>query len=97
VFPEEDLKWFGFAVSHITVNVPLTVQQLTKSQDPVKPSSTTTATRPTDTGGSEVSPQWGQCGGIEWTGPRQVSSHSISASVCISINRHCSAQVPSNA
>ncbi|KAG7405029.1 putative acetylxylan esterase A [Fusarium oxysporum f. sp. rapae] len=63
VFPEEDLKWFGFA-------------------DPVKPSSTTTVIRPTETGGLEVSPQWGQCGGIEWTGPRQCAS----SFKCVKIN-----------
>ncbi|KAF4501880.1 PHB depolymerase family esterase [Fusarium agapanthi] len=63
VFPEEDLKWFGFA-------------------DPVKPSSTTTATAPTDTGGSVVSPQWGQCGGIGWTGPKLCAS----SFKCVKIN-----------
>ncbi|RBR14225.1 hypothetical protein FVER53590_07730 [Fusarium verticillioides] len=63
VFPEEDLKWFGFA-------------------DPVKPSSTTTATTPTDTGSSGVSPQWGQCGGLGWTGPMQCAS----SFKCVKIN-----------
>ncbi|EXM18267.1 hypothetical protein FOTG_13687 [Fusarium oxysporum f. sp. vasinfectum 25433] len=55
VFPEEDLKWFGFT-------------------DPVTPSPTITATVPTNTGGSEGSPQWGQCGGMGWTGPKQCAT-----------------------
>ncbi|KAG4253092.1 hypothetical protein FPRO06_10004 [Fusarium proliferatum] len=63
VFPEEDLKWFGF------VNA-------------VTPSPTTTATTPTDTGSSGTSPQWGQCGGIGWTGPTQCAG----SFKCIKIN-----------
>ncbi|WZH42049.1 Alpha/Beta hydrolase protein [Fusarium acuminatum] len=63
VFPEEDLKWFGFT-------------------DPVQPSSTTTTAQPTSTGGPETSPQWGQCGGVQWTGPKQCAS----PAKCVKIN-----------
>ncbi|KAF4470869.1 PHB depolymerase family esterase [Fusarium albosuccineum] len=55
VFPEEDLKWFGFT-------------------DAVTPSSTTGSTAPTNTGEPGNVPRWGQCGGANWAGPKQVST-----------------------
>ncbi|KAH7002762.1 Alpha/Beta hydrolase protein [Fusarium venenatum] len=50
--------------------------------DPVTPSSTITVINPTQTSGSDSSPQWGQCGGTNWTGPKQCAS----PHKCVKIN-----------
>ncbi|KAL0940019.1 acetyl xylan esterase [Colletotrichum truncatum] len=84
VFPEEDLKWFGFLDAGIG---------LIMTQNPVTPvttsttlrTSTTSTARSTTTtapGGSGTSPQWGQCGGINWTGPFSCAS----PYTCVKIN-----------
>ncbi|TKW49620.1 putative acetylxylan esterase A [Colletotrichum tanaceti] len=91
VFWEEDLKWFGFVTPVSSSSVPTA----TATTPPVTTSrasttlgvSTTTTARTTSTttstaGGSGTSPQWGQCGGIEWKGPTTCAS----PFKCIKIN-----------
>ncbi|KAK1970211.1 PHB depolymerase family esterase [Colletotrichum sublineola] len=60
VFAEEDLKWFGFLVRRPPEHGVTTM---------TAPATTTSAAA-----GSGTAPQWGQCGGIGWTG----------ATVCVS-------------
>ncbi|KAH7324131.1 PHB depolymerase family esterase [Stachybotrys elegans] len=58
IFPEEDLKWFGF-VNPVTVSTTRTVTTSPTSTAP--PASSTTSI-------SGTVPHWGQCGGIGWSG-----------------------------
>ncbi|KAF6816738.1 acetyl xylan esterase [Colletotrichum musicola] len=72
VFPEEDLKWFGFLNPVTTTSspgTPSTTLRTTTTRTSTAGSTTTTAP-----GGSGTSPQWGQCGGINWDGPTSCAS-----------------------
>ncbi|KAK1977728.1 PHB depolymerase family esterase [Colletotrichum cereale] len=73
VFPEEDLKWFGF-LTPVSPSSSVTTPATTSRASTTLAASTTTTARATTTsaaGGSGpgTAPQWGQCGGIGWTGP----------------------------
>ncbi|KAK1593418.1 PHB depolymerase family esterase [Colletotrichum navitas] len=69
VFAEEDLKWFGF----LTPVSPSSAATTSRASTTLAAAaSTTTAAGATTTSaaaGSGTAPQWGQCGGIGWTGP----------------------------
>ncbi|TDZ38052.1 putative acetylxylan esterase A [Colletotrichum spinosum] len=76
VFPEEDLKWFGFLNPVTSSAAPVTPSTTSRASTTLR-TSTTSASSPATTtaaGGSGTSPQWGQCGGINWTGPTSCAS-----------------------
>jgi len=65
VFPEEDLKWFGF-VNPIT-STSTTLRTTTTATTSTRPPTTTTSVPGTV-------PRWGQCGGIGYNGPTTCES-----------------------
>ncbi|KAK2606576.1 hypothetical protein N8I77_005316 [Diaporthe amygdali] len=73
VFPEEDLKWFGFTTPVSPTSAPGTPSTSTASA-----SATTTA----PSGGSGTAPQWAQCGGNGWTGATACAS----PYTCVKVN-----------
>ncbi|KAF4775669.1 PHB depolymerase family esterase [Colletotrichum scovillei] len=81
VFPEEDLKWFGF-VTPVSSSAAATVPATTSRASTTLRTSTAAATTTTAAGGSGTAPQWGQCGGINWTGPTACAS----SFTCVKVN-----------
>ncbi|KAK1687395.1 Alpha/Beta hydrolase protein [Colletotrichum godetiae] len=90
VFPEEDLKWFGFVVrfdgnkvlTPVSSSAAATVPATTSRASTTLRTSTAAATTTTAAGGSGTAPQWGQCGGINWTGPTACAS----SFTCVKVN-----------
>ncbi|KAK2035559.1 PHB depolymerase family esterase [Colletotrichum zoysiae] len=74
VFPDEDLKWFGF----MTPVSPSSSATTSRASTTLAVSTTTTTTAGTTTTSAAVgpgtAPQWGQCGGIGWTGSTTCAS-----------------------
>ncbi|KAL2278816.1 hypothetical protein FJTKL_14155 [Diaporthe vaccinii] len=78
VFPEEDLKWFGFTTPVSPTSAPGT--STTTSQASATTSSASATT--TAAGGSGTAPHWAQCGGNGWTGATACAS----PYTCVKVN-----------
>ncbi|KAG6354446.1 hypothetical protein INS49_004463 [Diaporthe citri] len=78
VFPEEDLKWFGFTTPVSPTSAPGTPTTTSQASTTTSSASSTT----TAAGGSGTAPHWAQCGGNGWTGATACAS----PYTCVKVN-----------